>query len=524
MNTSQVVSRALPTAHVQRTIKLPTTAERRSERKSFTLKQTTFNVTDLNLGTAPDTHVVWNIKVPPSVGVEPRIQATYGFTIRTVITYAAGVDLPQEPDVLKALVRSIFQYQNLHGSVLNKMITDGQVTFDGGYSYYTRREHYFINQLFKSSTERAHSSSFLNNCNIFFPRGCDPEPWFRQGGDRALAPSDSYLLSLPGVQRDLQYVLDQATRALTVTSYNLFTDTLELEPFFNSFNVEGASTMNGLNNIDIRFTVGGCHGTALLNPLNQAATWTLDGLTAADYTVTTAIAPLPINLSIDLINFLPVIKPLTTGLQGLRYTRLEVFNFPSINPSDVNKQTMHVKVTSIPHYFVIMARPKASGIWPRRPTFSDANDTYGEEHSLKAMSVRVQALGDRYEEFNGSQLQQMLYKHVDRSSGTFPMVGFYYNGTVFHTPIIVFDPILDLGGEQRAAGMAAALEYEFKVYTDFAFNNPVNYQVIAVHQGDVGSNRDRWLPGEVDFTQRQVNEIYSAIQKRDIELNVMETE
>lgn len=511
-------SGTLPRSYLSSVMKLPTARTIRKISKKVTLNQTTYDYLNVAVpATAKPTRVQWNVEIPVGTAFKPVIRAEYTMKVQTNLDYI-GVD-PKPTEEATTRLRPIFHnmIHNPTPSTINKLIDQATVRFNNSYAYGTEGDaSYTVNQLFKSKEERDSYSSRLNNNAKFRPYGA-PTNILR----------DINSLAIPLISEAV-HLLGDKDEDDTVNVYNYVNeyrvnDWLEIEPFMSPFVADNCAPFVGINVLDIDIMFGARSGRNLLQPIGVD-----EGITDADAARTTTITFSDITLYIECVEFQTPILPMTDGIHNLHYQRLELFTFPieytaNIDMEDLRTKQIEVVVNSIPQYFLFQLKDlnRASTRFNNSAPLS----------VLQYLKVRLTTLGDDYAEFDKSSFTELFNRYADTRAGI-PLA--YQRASDIRdvnilsqaAPVIVFDPIFDIGGPQRAAGQASQLYYHFEIgftaNTQGSQSNPSNLrlEVIAVHLNPAGNRQNRFQPSLANYTQDQVNNVYRQIQNGSINVLV----
>ena len=425
--------------------------------------------------------------IPTGVSVKPVIKVKYD--VRMVLGFTGG-----EPDELLFRKEVWKNYARPGPQPINQFLDFASVDFGTGNLYQTAgSQSYLVNQLFKSLEERqAWCSRLDGNCN-FQPFGNDNTV------DSLLAVLSPTPFDFGGIE---VYAFIDATNLRT--TYR-FQDVLAIEPFMSAFHGEQSAGFTGLSNLFLKLQFSAQH----FNKIVQFRLPTCMDETNLNFT---EVNITNVEVGIEWVEFQTAVAPLARGISNHHYQRLEVFTQePFIGDAFPKKCRVQVQTNSIPQYFIARIR------------FLDGAFFYpvnfdGSVNGFMKMTVRVSDLGQQTAVLDYDQLTANMYKRtcagalIPRRART---------ATTRPPPWIVFDPVADMPGHPRAAGMAAYLvwDFEFELATPTASNNGLHQlEVIAVHYNPAGNRTTRFEASMSNFTQDEVIKVFHRIADGSIKV------
>ena len=425
--------------------------------------------------------------IPTGVSVKPVIKVKYEINIALGFTAGDDEELVFRQEVWKNYARPVPQ-------PINQFLDFASVDFGTGNLYQTAgSQSYLINQLFKSLEERqAWCSRLDGNCN-FQPFGNDNTV------DSLLAVLSPTPFDFGGIE---VYAFIDATNLRT--TYRI-QDVLAIEPFMSAFHGEQSAGFTGLSNLFLKLQFSAQH----FNKIVQFRLPTCMDETNLNFTEANITN---VEVGIEWVEFQTAVAPLARGISNHHYQRLEVFTQePFIGDAFPKKCRVQVQTNSIPQYFIARIR------------FLDGAFFYpvnfdGSVNGFMKMTVRVSDLGQQTAVLDYDQLTANMYKRtcagalIPRRART---------ATTRPPPWIVFDPVADMPGHPRAAGMAAYLvwDFEFELATPTASNNGLHQlEVIAVHYNPAGNRTTRFEASMSNFTQDEVIKVFHRIADGSIKV------
>ena len=425
--------------------------------------------------------------IPTGVSVKPVIKVKYEINIALGFTAGDDEELVFRQEVWKNYARPVPQ-------PINQFLDFASVDFGTGNLYQTAgSQSYLVNQLFKSLEERqAWCSRLDGNCN-FQPFGNDNTV------DSLLAVLSPTPFDFGGIE---VYPFIDATNLRT--TYR-FQDVLAIEPFMSAFHGEQSAGFTGLSNLFLKLQFSAQH----FNKIVQFRLPTCMDETNLNYT---EVNITNVEVGIEWVEFQTAVAPLARGISNHHYQRLEVFTQePFIGNAFPQKCRVQVQTNSIPQYFIARIR------------FLDGNFFYpvnfdGSVNGFMKMTVRVSDLGQQTAVLDYDQLTANMYKRtcagalIPRRART---------ATTRPPPWIVFDPVADMPGHPRAAGMAAYLvwDFEFELATPTLSNTGLHQlEVIAVHYNPAGNRTTRFEASMSNFTQDEVIKVFHRIADGSIKV------
>lgn len=440
--------------------------------------------------------------IPTGVTVKPLIKAHY-FVVIT---------MPLRDNVTRDQAYYMCQFVRPVAQPLNVFLDYATVDFGTGMTYTTQgSQSYFVNQLLKSEEERKCWSSKLDgNCD-FHPF---PTQFYEGNGGPIIEGGDTVPFNwASNCDMEIKEPIAGQPRRLVLT-YEFF-DVLAIEPFISSYLADTTAGLVGLSQIGIK-----CVFTS--QPFHKIVKW------RKPYFIDTAAGPFQmdlvsahidaVNVSLDYIEYQTSIAPLVRGISNQQYQRLETVTFPFGLSNAMIKKRFNITTTSIPQLFVIRKRIDDS-VHQTKFVNSFFDGSVGR---FSQLTVRLSDYGQHTVVLDHGKLRECWLKKTCEGAH------FYYGITSTglkssYAPIIVFDPIIDMPGTPRAAGMSSTLTWDFEVICEGSLCNEVpvhaNLEVIAVHFNPVGTKATQFEPAMTCFTMSEVNAVYEGVYNGSIKVS-----
>jgi hypothetical protein len=450
-------------------------------------------------------------EIPPGVAVKPVIRARYTTTIEMPVGVWDPAETPTAADIANMTATAYNLFRPVPQPI-NKFLDFASVDMGTGQMYQTYgSQSYLVNQMFKSKEERESWASRLCASREFIPFKPDIVGTAIEAALRRTVPDDQGCIA--GV------TLTTGAGKYTMTKeWSTMQDVLAIEPFLSAYHGEQTAGIIGLDVINLKLNFR----NQIWNNMVQfnGAMLVLKPETpepAIDYAADYTFKLTGVQLGIEWVEYQSPIGRIARGISNHHYQRLEVWTLPGKVP-DSSTVTFHFEITSIPQFFIIRQRLEDHEVKENVPLQFD-----GSIPSFTKFVARVSDLGLNYArlEFN-DLLANMWRRGFD--GARVPTDLYNKDGA----PYIIFDPINDMPGLPRAAGMSSALTYDFDITTkapvSFTYSNRLAYiEIIAVHYNPCGTRETRWEPSLSNFTHSEVLNVYKAVHNGTIKVDPTHT-